>query len=203
MHEPRGKNAVGLGYALSDTGADHMMAAHDTSLHTKGSVSLRELAPLGVLEPIDLFDLGPRKARAYYYAESVWTLWKVLGICIFAYAPRTWQPLDHFVQIFEAITGWDTSMWELMKVAERASALSRVFNARCGFGPKDDWLPQRFFEPLQGGALQGRKISETDYQAALDLVYQMKGWDTATGSPTRAKLLELDLEWLAELVGNR
>ena len=32
MHDPRGKVAVGIGYALSETGADHMTAAHDPLL---------------------------------------------------------------------------------------------------------------------------------------------------------------------------
>jgi aldehyde:ferredoxin oxidoreductase len=198
MHEPRGKYVVGIGYALSDTGADHLMTPHDTSFNLRESVSLQELSPLGISEPVELFDLGWRKARLYCYTEGIYTLWKVLGVCLFVYAPRTWQPLNTFLEMFQAITGWDSSWWELMKVAERASAMSRLFNVRCGFGPADDRLPERFFQPLEGGKLAGHGLPREEFRTALELVYQMKGWDPATARPTTTKLLELDLDWLIE-----
>ena len=43
MHEPRGKFNVGLGYAVSETGADHLRAAHETAFATAGSAGLRVL----------------------------------------------------------------------------------------------------------------------------------------------------------------
>ncbi len=32
MHDPRGKVNVGLGYAISEIGADHLLVAHDTDV---------------------------------------------------------------------------------------------------------------------------------------------------------------------------
>ena len=51
--------------------------------------------------------------------------------------------------------------------------------------------------PLEGGATDGAAISERVVEEAKALYYQMVGWDEG-GRPTRAKLAELGLDWLAE-----
>jgi aldehyde:ferredoxin oxidoreductase len=38
-------------------------------------------------------------------------------------------------------------------------------------------------------------------ERAKDWYYQMAGWNVETGIPTRGKLLELGLEWIADLIG--
>ncbi len=48
MHDPRGKVGVGLGYAVSDTGADHLVGYHDTMLANSESVSFKGAQPLGI-----------------------------------------------------------------------------------------------------------------------------------------------------------
>ncbi|GAJ01651.1 unnamed protein product, partial [marine sediment metagenome] len=52
MHDPRLKTGVGLQYALSDYGADHMKAAHDPFFKDKDSVGIKEMKDLGILEPV-------------------------------------------------------------------------------------------------------------------------------------------------------
>ena len=95
-----------------------------------------------------------------------------------------------------AITGWQVSLYELMKVGERRLNLMRVFNAREGFGRKDDQLPKKFYEPLEGtGSTSGSKIDPAEFEAALDLYYQINGW-TPEGVPTHAKLVDLGIEWV-------
>ncbi len=54
----------------------------------------------------------------------------------------------HMVEMVKAATGWDTSLWELMKVGERATTMTRCFNLLCGWTPDDDTLPDRVFEPM-------------------------------------------------------
>ena len=93
-----------------------------------------------------------------------------------------------------AVTGWDTSLWELMKVGERHSAMARIFNLREGLSSKDDCLPDRIFEPLEGGALKGRRIDPQEFQKALKTYYGMMGWDE-NGIPLDGKLEELELGW--------
>lgn len=196
MHEPRGKVGVGMGYAVSNVGADHLVIAHDPAFVAKDSVVLRALAPLGILDPVEMFDLGPKKMRLFLYMEHMYSLWNCAGVCLFGYAPRVWTPLDRLVEMFQAATGWDTSLWELAKIGERSVNMARAFNVREGFSRKDDTLPDRFFEPLEGGALKGVALDRGVFEESLGLLYEMKGWDSANGAPTQGKLEELDIGWV-------
>ncbi len=197
MHEPRGKRSLAIAYSTSPTGADHMEAPHDIfyeGFHPEG----HPLGPLGLIEPVDMLDLGPKKVKAYYYCQMAWSLYNSVGMCDFVGVPIGSLALDKLVEHVNAATGWDTSLWELIKVGERANTMARIFNYREGFTREDDTLPDRLFEPLENGALQGEKIDRDELAEALRLYYQFAGWDPDTGEPTEAKLIELDLDWLVE-----
>lgn len=201
MHDPRGKVGVGLGYAINDGGADHLTAAHDSAFERAGSLQLLSVAPLGILETIPARSLEPAKIRFYYYTEMISALEKSIGFCYFGPVPRSFIPLDDVVAAVHAATGWQTSLWELLKVGERSLNMSRVFNAREGFRRADDWLPDRLFQPLESGRLTGVSINRDDFEQAMTRLYAMKGWEPTTGIPTRAKLEELELSWAADLLG--
>ena len=195
MHEPRGKRSLAIAYSTSPTGADHMEAPHDPfyeGFHPDG----HQLGQLGLIEPVDSLDLGPKKVKAYFYCQMAWSLYNSVGMCDFVGVPIGSLALDKLVEYVNAATGWDTSLWELMKVGERSNTMARVFNDREGFTTADDTLPDRIFEPLENGALEGEKIDRQEFADALKLYYQIAGWDGETGYPTDAKLVELDLDWL-------
>jgi len=195
MHDPRGKTGVALGYALSPTGADHNEAAPDTRFQANAPF-LDTLAPLGILEPIDPLSLGPDKVKAFAILQQVWSLYNSLGVCIFVAAPLfTSLTFPKLVEVVGAITGWETSLWELLKVGERANVMARIFNLREGIGPEEDRVFRRLHEPLPGGPLKGKYIDPETFQDAVNLYYEMMGWDNH-GRPTRGKLIELGLEWL-------
>lgn len=197
MHEPRGKQAVALSYATAPVGADHMRAPHDPvyeGFHPSGAHALE---PLGLCEPLPRLEMSPRKVRAYYYAQHWWNLCSTLGICDLAVVPINAQTVTHMLNVARAVTGWDTSLWELFKVAERGAALARVFNCREGFTAKDDRLPKRLHEAFIGGPLKDVRIDPDAFGRALRLYHQMEGWDPETGWPTFAKLAELGIEWAA------
>jgi len=202
MHDPRGKTGQGLSFALSPTGADHIEAPHDTPFVQPGTM-LGRIAPLGLLEPVPARDLGPQKVRNYVYLHFVWSLFNSLGICNFTAGPVWAFPINKWAELVGAVTGWDTSLWELLKVGERTVTMARVFNLREGFGRKDDTLPDRLFEPLEGGPLQGKGIDRKEFADALTLYYEAMGWDPQEGVPTRGKLAELNLFWLDELVKDK
>jgi aldehyde:ferredoxin oxidoreductase len=198
MHEGRWKTGVGLGYAVSPTGADHVQMEHDPCFETKG-LFLDQLRPIGILEPVDSLDLGPRKVRLFTYLQHWWSLGNCLDICLFTTAPvRVWT-IPQVVEMVNAVTGWDTTTWELMKVGERATTMARAFNVREGFTKDDDWLPERFFQPIEGGPLKGTKLSKEVVRKAIATYYQMMGWGE-DGVPTKAKLEELDVGWVADKI---
>lgn len=192
VHDPRGKVGVGLGYALSPTGGDHLEAAHDPVFAVEGG--MKYVRSLGINEPIPALELSPRKVRMFIYLQHLYNMFNSIGICNFVAHP--WGPVSNndLVDYVNAVTGWDTSLWELMKVGERHSNMARIFNNREGLTPKDDTLPDRFFEPLEGGPLAGEKLDVDEFRKAIETYYREMGWD-GDGAPLEGKLEELELAW--------
>ena len=82
--------------------------------------------------------------------------------------------------------------------------LARAFNSREGFSIKDDRLPGRLFDPKPNGPNAGTRIfSEEEFNAALEKYYAVIGCDPETGRPSKGKLLEMNLEWVEELLASR
>jgi aldehyde:ferredoxin oxidoreductase len=188
-HDPRIQHGLGLGYAISYTGADHMHNVFDSNYeHEAGMDDVRNL---GVLEPMPATWLGPEKVRAVIYGSLRQHLDNCLGLCNFLPYRN-----DQVVKAVRAVTGWDTNAWELWKAAERLVTMARAFNVRQGFTPADDRLPPRMAEPLGPGA----PIDPAAVEAALPLYYEMMGWDPVTGVPRAAKLYELDIGWVTSLL---
>jgi aldehyde:ferredoxin oxidoreductase len=99
-----------------------------------------------------------------------------------------------------AVTGWNTSLWELLKAAERSSNLFQIFNHREGLSQKDDKLPERLFEPLKKGILKGKRLKKNEFNQAIELYREMMGWDKDTGAPKASKLYEMNLGWTVPMV---
>jgi len=201
MHDPRVKVGVGLGYAVSSYGADHMTAAHDPFFTDENSFMFKSMKPLGIYNPMPATAITHDKVRSYMRLENLWRTMDALGLCLFGYAPRGVMTLDVMVQSINAATGWNASLFELMKAGERGSMIARAFNSREGFTIKDDRLPERLFDPKPDGPNAGQKIfSKEDFNRAVRIFYEMIGCDAETGRPRHGKLLELGLEWVEELM---
>ena len=201
MHDPRVKVGVGIGFAVSPYGADHMTAAHDTVFVNQNSFALNSIKPLGIYEPMHATNITTQKVRNYKLLENFWRTLDALGLCVFGYAPRGVMPIDTMVKCVSAVTGWETSLLELMRAGERGTMIARAFNSRDGFTIKDDRLPRRLFDPKPDGANAGQQIfKEDDFNKATRLYYEMIGCHPETGRPRRAKLLELGLDWVDELL---
>lgn len=195
MHDPRVKAGMSLQYALAPQGADHWFAQHDPFFTSRESLGLTAVAPLGILEPISATDIGPDKVRLILYTSFLNFMYDCLGVCVFGAVARSLIPINYFVELTQAVTGWETSLWELMKVGERINTMARLFNVRQGFKAEDDKLPKLFFQLISGGPLDGKGgIDEKTFRDAVQLYYEMAGWDRATGIPTNGKLLELGLK---------
>ena len=191
MHEPRYKFGLGLGYAVSPTGADHCHNFHDPGFDTERG--LGGLRPYGVLEPMPAQELSPAKVRAVYYQTVTIILKNMIGMCMF-------PPIDPnmVTDVVKAVTGWDTSLFELFKAAERGWTMARAFNLREGFTAADDKIPERYFEAFTSGPLKGVAHEHENFERAKKLYYQIAGWEKETGKPTEAKYIDLDMPWLAE-----
>jgi len=56
-------------------------------------------------------------------------------------------------------------------------------------------------EPLKTGGSKGQLISKEDLKFMLDEYYTVRGWNLNTGTPTRTKLIELCLGYVANQLG--
>ncbi len=191
LHDGRGKTGVAMSFALSPTGADHIETPHDTAF----AGSNPSLLPLGILEPIKPLELNSEKVRFFSLGQKTWGLNNCYGICNFCSVPIHAMTFSGLVEAVRAITGWDTSLFEIMKVSERSNVMARVFNNREGFGPEDDRLISRWHEKMPNGPLKGQRIDPEQLRDAIKLYYELSGWDNQ-GRPTNGKLAELNLEWL-------
>ena len=193
MHDPRGKKGLALAYALSPTGADHMEAPHDplyAGFHPQG----HPMGPLGLIEPLDPLALDAKKVRAFFVTQQLWSAYNSVGMCDFVGTPLNGLEMQPMVDYVNAVTGWNMSLYELLKVGERNNTLARLFNCREGFTPEDDTLPPRLHAGIGNGVLKGQSIDPGEFLAARRTYYAMAGWDPETGTPTPAKLAELDLD---------
>ena len=204
MHDPRVKVGVGLGYAVCTYGADHMNAAHDPFFVDENSFTLKSVKPLGIYKAIHPTEISNDKIRSYAVLDNLWKVMDALGLCVFGFAPRGSMTLDKMLLCVNAVTGWDASLFELMKSAERATMMARTFNFRDGVSIKDDKLPKRFFDPKPNGPNAGvRAFESEDFDRAVELLYEVIGCDPTTGKPRRGKLIELGLEWVEELLNGQ
>ncbi len=195
MHEPRGKGSLALAYALSSTGANHTEGPHDY-LFQEGALGEPDLAELGLMEPTPAVYLGPEKARQFAYMQLTWNVFNTLGLCIFTAGPGKLLKMNQVAEAVRAATGWDTYLWEIMKLGERTVTIKRAVSVREGVSRKDDQLPDRFFEPLEGGLLKGKALDRSEFETALNIYYDIMGWNRETGVPNPGKLVELELGWL-------
>jgi aldehyde:ferredoxin oxidoreductase len=190
MHEPRIKQGLGVGYSVSPTGTDHCHNIHDT---TMGPGAVDELRSLGMsCAPLKFDDIGPDKMTYFTYRVNWSSFGNCDGMCMFI----PWS-FDQTVELVKGVTGWNANLFELMKVGERMNTLCRAYNVKCGMTAKDDTLPKRFFEQIGDPKDTTDPLDEGEWRAAKQFYYKAMGWNEE-GVPTKAKLQELGLGWVAE-----
>ena len=185
MHEPRLKVGLGLGYMVNPHGADHCCNMHDNLYVSKAPKDLRLL---GMLEPFPVDDISPRKVALLRFIQLKQIMYDSLVIC--NYLPYS---SEQFVDLVNAVTGWDTGLVEQLRIAERMLTLARLINIREGFTAADDILPPRFFKPTTAGALADKPLDPAKLEKAKSYYYTLMGWDASTGIPTHEKLQELGI----------
>jgi aldehyde:ferredoxin oxidoreductase len=196
-HMPQVKRGLGLLYLVNPGGADHTVCEHDPSY---GSFPDR-MAELDLIDPVPGEVMNAEKVRYSVYSQRMISCIDSVCVCKFTFGPA-WQLYgpSQLVDAVRAVTGWNVSLWELMKVGERRLNLLRAFNARDGVGGEADTMPSKLTIPLQGGATDGVAVTAEEMETAKALYYQMVGWDE-DGRPTRAKLEELAVGWVADELG--
>ena len=202
-HMPQAKRSLGLIYAVNPFGADHQSSEHDWMIEEgiASDLYMSRLAELGMEDRLPPLSLGVEKVKFAYLTEVFYSMLDSVELCQFVWGPgwTLYGPQDT-ANLLQAVTGWDVSVDELMKVGARRLNLMRTFNAREGLDRKADKLPKKFYKALQGeGPTAGIALTHPEIEQALDVYYKMAEW-TNNGVPTRAGLSRLDLEWAADLI---
>jgi aldehyde:ferredoxin oxidoreductase len=198
--EPRCQTNLALGYAVAPNGPQGDICEHDWDYDvTVGwSHTLDRSVTLGIVERIPMGLQEPRKVRNFRALNLIWSGCDGVGVCLYACAPTRYLRLEQIAQTVAAVTGWDFSSYELMRIGERRNAIMRWYNYREGLTAADDRLPERYYrEPIRTRRHAGSVIDRERFQAMIQMYYAMSGWD-AGGRPTLAKLYDLGLEWLAQ-----
>ncbi|MFC1903900.1 aldehyde ferredoxin oxidoreductase family protein [Chloroflexota bacterium] len=190
MHEPRLKQGLGVGYSMSPTGADHCHNMHDP-IYTSNTTALEYMKAVGILEPLPNDDLSPAKVQLLIYNSLVGHFFNCAVCCYFIMFYGL-VGFDRIAQLVRSITGWNTSVFEIMKIGERATNLARVFNIREGFTRRDDDMPKRFFAPHGSGPLEAA-LDPVAFEKAKETYYDIMSWPN--GVPSAGKLGELGIGW--------
>lgn len=193
MHEPRGKQGMGLSYATSPRGATHLEGLHDTMLERENPAP--ELGFENAQSRFTLLD----KVDATIAFENVRSFENSLVVCCFTTSESgPGYNLPALRSLVEAATGLDIDADEMLAVGARAYALLRLLSRRAGHTRDLDGLPARFAEPLARGASAGHPIPQKDMKAAIAEYYKGRGYDRRgpTGKTLRALGLADCTEWV-------
>jgi len=194
-HMPQVKRSLALIYAVNPFGADHESSEHDPSYTEETD----RVAELGLTNPQPMDVLNEEKVRFAFTTQCLYSCLDSINVCQFVYGPSFHlYSTGQLAEAASAVTGWDVTIEELLKVGERRLNMMRAFNAREGIGREADTLPKKLQKPLVGGPSDGVSVTVEELERAKDWYYAMAGWDVRTGTPKRAKLEELGLGWVAD-----
>ncbi|MGE3914012.1 MAG: aldehyde ferredoxin oxidoreductase family protein, partial [Chloroflexota bacterium] len=189
LHEPRIKHALGMGYMVSPTGADHMHNMHDTVGAAEGPFMdrMREYNP--DLKTIQAHGFDENKLELHWSFTTWRHFCDSVGLCHFLpYSP------SQMVSVVNGMTGWDVDINEIFEVGRRTATIARMFNLREGLDSSTDVLPKRFYEEFRNNnSATGKPMDREATLAALKWHYKRNGWDE-NGVPTPETLKELGLE---------
>jgi aldehyde:ferredoxin oxidoreductase len=91
--------------------------------------------------------------------------------------------------LFNAITGWEFSVEELMLTGERGFTVQRMNNLRDGYNASNDVMPKKMRKVAKEGFRAGKEIP---FAEMMQEYYALRGWDS-NGAPNSETLSRLGL----------
>ncbi len=186
MHDPRAFKGMGLQYATSNRGADHL---YGLFFRIEEGERVQDLK---IYERVDRFTT---KGKGWMVATMmIWSeVQESVGVCKFVEIPPA-----HVAGLYTFATGIKKTLPMLMEVGKRVFMLKRLFNNANGISRKDDTLPERFLkEPLREGGSAGQTV---DLETMLNEYYEFMGWDER-GVPRKEVLESLGIAEYASKLG--
>jgi aldehyde:ferredoxin oxidoreductase len=188
LHDPRLKNAMGMGYALSATGADHMHNLNDTFANFPGSDVCARLKEMGIETPLPLFGIAPVKIEAFITETAFKNFLDSAVICHFY--PYEYK---HMVDAINGATGWVITTDEINQIGTRIVTMARLYLLREGFTHSDDTLDKRAYQALVDGPIAGKAMTPEMLAQAIESYFVRMGWDQ-NGVPSASALQSLGID---------
>jgi len=200
--DPRGHKSVGLTWAISVRGADHLR-----SLTTVDELGYRDVAAerFGADKVDYVCDrLSERyKGLIVKDQEDLFALVDSIIMCKYG---TMWPPMYYFdfiAKLLPPLTGIKefSDVKNLRLIAERIVNLKRCFNLREGVGKESEVLPKRFTEEaMPTGPSKGQVCN---LEPMLKEYYMYRGWDYRSGLPYEETLERLGLDYVANTLKRR
>lgn len=192
----RAQQSMGLAHITSSRGADHLKAFPTIDETGYPNEVIRRYGN-DVLPEMSNPHATKYKPFLVKDGEDLGAVVDSVGICksggTHVMAEIYWKEISEGVSL---ATGMTFTEEELIAVGERITNLMRAYNALHGITRADDRLPRRFIEePFVAGGAKG-EIAHAEEM--LDEYYDLRGWDRATGWPTRSTLVRLGLSSVAD-----
>ncbi len=174
-----------LGFAVSFRGADH---------NRHGAYAF------DVKGKVDRLKAEKGRGKLVRDMEDVYALIDSFIVCKFSRGTY-YKELPDMAKLYSLVTGYDMTAEDVKKAGERINTVARLINIREGLSRKDDTLPWKVMnQPIpDDGPVKGAVVTQDELDLLLDDYYESRGW-TLEGVPTTAKLKELGMEDLSDIV---
>jgi aldehyde:ferredoxin oxidoreductase len=182
-HDPRACISLAPTYATGTRGACHFRGGcEDVEM---GGFFIPEI---GITkETVKFFDRENQSVLATK-CQDYFALLNSLVLCAFMVDGGD-MPFSGVKDLFNAITGWDYSIDDLMVAGERIFTAQRLNNIRDGYNAKTDELPKKMFKAAKEGFRAGKV---PPFKELMEDYYRLRGWDEM-GEPKKETLKRLDL----------
>lgn len=195
--DPRASAGQALAYAVSPLGPRYEIVEHDIDFDPIDGYphGVDQMGALGFPTWEPMAELNLRRVLRTSMLLDMWSGLDALCVSLFAGPPVRELRLPDVARLVGAVTGWNTSDYEIFLWGRRRWQLMRVYNLREGLSADDDCLPRRFHdEPIDAGRHSGAVLDEPNFRQRVSEYYEAVGWD-AKGRPTVSTLTGLNLEW--------
>jgi aldehyde:ferredoxin oxidoreductase len=182
-HDPRSCISLAPTYATGTRGACHFRGpCEDVEM---GGFFMPEV---GVNEGDVKFFEKENQSFVVVKCQDLGVLCNSLVLCLFMIDGGDWTLTD-VTGLFNAITGWDFSVEELMLTGERGFTVQRMNNLRDGYNASNDVMPKKMRKVAKEGFRAGKEIP---FAEMMQEYYALRGWDS-NGAPNSETLSRLGL----------
>lgn len=182
-HDPRSCISLAPTYATGTRGACHFRGpSEDVEM---GGFFMPEV---GINQGDVKFFEQKNQSRVASKCQDLGVLCNSLVLCLFMVDGGSWSLTD-LCEVFNAITGWDFSVEDLLLTGERGFTVQRLNNLRDGYNARNDVIPKKMYKIAKKGFRAGKEIP---FGAMMQEYYALRGWN-ADGAPSEETLKRLSL----------